>query len=87
MMMTITFLCYMAQLNVRKNKGFIRALLVAKAASSLSSLGFILFHKPAYFASLVILLVDGSIFFITLYFYNRANRLPPKGANYRVRGG
>jgi len=78
MMMTITVLCYMAQLNVRKNKGFVRALLVAKAASSLSSLGFILFHKPAYFASLVILLVDGSIFWITLYFYVRASQLLPK---------
>ncbi len=74
MMMVITYLCYMAQLNVRKNKGFIKALLVAKAASSLSSFAFILFHKPPYFASLVILLVDGSIFLITFYFYNKANR-------------
>lgn len=74
MMMTITYLCYMAQFNVRKNKGFVKALLVAKAASSLSSLGFILLHKPAYFASLVILLVDGSIFLITFYFYNKANQ-------------
>jgi uncharacterized protein (DUF362 family) len=74
MMMTITFLCFMAALNIRKSKGFIKALLVAKAASSLSSFCFILFHKPAYFASIVVLLVDGSIFLITLYFYNRANR-------------
>jgi uncharacterized protein (DUF362 family) len=72
MMMVITYLCYIAQLNIRKNKGFIKALLVAKAASSLSSFAFILTHK--YFASLVILLVDGSIFLMTFYFYNRANR-------------
>jgi uncharacterized protein (DUF362 family) len=87
MMMTITFLCFMAALNIRKNKGFIKALLVAKAASSLSSLGFILFHKPAYFASLVILLVDGSIFLITLYFFNRANRSLSKAQIAGAGGG
>jgi uncharacterized protein (DUF362 family) len=74
MMMTITVLCCMAQHHVRKNKGFVIALLVAKAASSLSSLGFFLFHHPKYFATLVIFLVDGSIFWITLYFFLRANQ-------------
>jgi hypothetical protein len=87
MMMIITYLCYMAQLNIRKNKGFIKALLVAKAASSMSSFAFILFHKPPYFASLVILLVDGSIFLITLYFYSRANRSIQKAQTKGSGGG
>jgi uncharacterized protein (DUF362 family) len=73
MMMTITVLCFMAEYNVRKNRLFIIPLLVAKTASSLSSIWFFLF-SDRYFASLVIFLVDGSIFWITLYFFIRANQ-------------
>jgi len=72
MMMTITVLCYIAAYNVRKNKHFIIPLLVAKAASALSAGCFFLF-SGRYFAYLVIFLVDGSIFWITLYFFIRAN--------------
>lgn len=73
MMMTITVLCFMAQYNIRNNKHFIVPLLVAKAASSLSSLCFFIF-SDRYFAYLAIFLVDGSIFWITLFFYLRASR-------------
>jgi uncharacterized protein (DUF362 family) len=73
MMMTITVLCLITAQNVRKNQLFIVPLLVAKTASSLSALGYLIF-SARYFAYLVIFLVDGSIFWITLYFFIRAHR-------------
>jgi len=73
MMMTISVLCYIAQYNVRKNKGYIIPLLISKSASALSALCFFVF-SARYFAYLVIFLTDGSIFWITLFFYIRANK-------------
>lgn len=73
MMMTITALCYIAQYNIRKNKNYIIALLVSKSASALSALCFFIF-STRYFAYLVIFLVDGSIFWVTLFFYLRASK-------------
>jgi uncharacterized protein (DUF362 family) len=73
MMMTITALCYIAQHNIRKNKGYIIAVLISKSASALSSLCFFIF-SARYFAYLVIFLVDGSIFWVTLFFYIRASK-------------
>jgi uncharacterized protein (DUF362 family) len=73
MMMTITVLCFIAQHNVRKNKGYIIPLLISKAASALSGL-FVFTFSARYLANLGIALVDGSIFWITLFFYIRANR-------------
>lgn len=73
MMMTIAALCYIAQHNVRKNKGYVIPLLISKSASALSALCFFIFSAK-YFAYLVIFIVDGSIFWITLFFYIRASR-------------
>jgi len=73
MMMTIAALCYTAQRNVRKNKGYIIPLLISKAASSLSALCFFIF-SDRYFAYLVIFIVDGLIFWITLFFYIRSRK-------------
>lgn len=73
MMMTITALCYIAQRNVRKNKGYVIPLLISKSASAISALCFFIF-SDRYFAYLVIFIVDGSIFWITIFFYIRANR-------------
>ena len=73
MMMTITVLCYVAQYNIRKNKGYIIPLFISKSASALSALCFFIF-SARYFAYLVIFIVDGSIFWITLFFYIRANK-------------
>lgn len=73
MMMTITALCYIAQHNVRKNKGYIIPLLISKFASALSGICFFIFSAK-YFAYLVIFIMDGSIFWITLFFYIRANK-------------
>ena len=73
MMMTITAICYIAQHNIRKNKVYIIALLISKSASALSSLCFFIF-SARYFAYLVIFLVDGSIFWVTLFFYLRASK-------------
>lgn len=73
MMMTITALCYIAQHNVRKNKGYIIPLLISKSVSSISSLCFFIF-SARYFAYLVIFITDGAIFWITLFFYIRANK-------------
>jgi uncharacterized protein (DUF362 family) len=73
MMMTITFLSYMVHYHVRKNKHYVAPILVAKAASSLSALSFFIF-SARYFAYLAIFLVDGAIFWVTLFFYVMANR-------------
>jgi uncharacterized protein (DUF362 family) len=73
MMMTIAALSYIAQRNVRKNKGYVIPVLISKAASSLSALCFFLF-SARYFAYLAIFLVDGLIFWITLFFYLRASK-------------
>ncbi len=74
MMMTITALCYMAQRHVSKNLGYVVAVLIAKSASALSALAFFIF-SARYFAYLVIFLVDGTIFWITLYFLVKAHRV------------
>jgi uncharacterized protein (DUF362 family) len=73
MMMTITALCYIAQHNVRQNKHYVVPLLIAKCASALSALSFFIVSAH-YLAYLVIFLMDGSIFWMTLIFYLRANR-------------
>jgi uncharacterized protein (DUF362 family) len=73
MMMTIAALCYIAQHNIRKNKGYIIPLLISKSASALSALCFFIF-SARYLAYLGICIVDGSIFWITLLFYVRANK-------------
>jgi len=73
MMMTITALCYIAQHNVRKNKGYIIPLLISKSASSLAALCFFIFSAK-YFCYLVIFIVDGALFWMTLFFYARANK-------------
>ncbi|MBI4651813.1 DUF362 domain-containing protein [Candidatus Desantisbacteria bacterium] len=73
MMMTITFLCSTAYFNIRKNKGYILSVLISKSASALSGFFFFI-YSAKYFAYLLIFLVDGSIFWITLFFYLRANK-------------
>jgi len=73
MMMTITAICYLVRLNVRKNIHLTLPLLIAKATSSLSALLFFLF-SARYFAYLLIFLVDGAIFWVTLAFYLWANK-------------
>lgn len=73
MMMTIAALCFFAQHNVRKNKGYIIPLLISKSASSLSALCFFIF-SARYLAYLVIFVVDGAIFWVTLLFLLRASK-------------
>ncbi len=73
MMMTIAALSYIAAHNVRKNKGYIIPLLISKSASAISAMAFFIF-TARYFAYLAIFLIDGSIFWIILFFYIRANR-------------
>lgn len=73
MMMTITALCLIAAHNVRRYRGCVVSLLIAKAASALSALAFFLFFARQ-LASLVIVVVDGSIFWITLAVFLRAQK-------------
>jgi uncharacterized protein (DUF362 family) len=73
MMMTISTLSFIAQHNVRKNKGYIVPLLISKCVSSLSAFCFFMF-SARYLAYLAIFIVDGSIFWVTLLFYLRANK-------------
>ncbi len=73
MMMTIAALAFIAQHNVRSNKGYVVPILISKCASSLSGLALFVFSAK-YFAYLLIVLVDGSIFWLTLIFYLRGER-------------
>lgn len=73
MMMTIAVLSFVAQHNVRRNKGYIIPLLISKSASAMSALCFFVFSAK-YLAYLIIFIVDGSIFWLTLFFYLRANK-------------
>jgi uncharacterized protein (DUF362 family) len=73
MMMTITALCFIAQHNVRKNRGYIIPLLIAKFTSALSALCFFIF-SARYFAYLSIFIVDSTIFWLTLSFYIQAHK-------------
>ena len=73
MMMTIAVLSLIAQHNVRKNKGYIIPLLISKFASAMSAFCFFVFSAK-YLAYLIIVIVDGSIFWLTLFFYLRANK-------------
>lgn len=72
MMMTIATLCFVVQHNVRKNKGYVIPLLVSKLASSVSFLCFFIFSAK-HFAYLFGFLVDSTLFWMTLFFYVRAN--------------
>ncbi|MDH5542056.1 MAG: DUF362 domain-containing protein, partial [Nitrospinota bacterium] len=73
MMMTITALCYFVQRNPRKNRSYAVPLMISKSASALSALFFYLFAAEVekYFAYIVIFIVDGSLFWMTLFFYLR----------------
>jgi uncharacterized protein (DUF362 family) len=73
MMMTITGICYVAQHNIRRNKHLVLLLLISKSVSSLSAMALFIFQQR-YFSYLAIALVDGGIFWITLFFYLRANK-------------
>jgi uncharacterized protein (DUF362 family) len=73
MMMTISVLSFLAFYNVRRNKGYVVMVLISKSMSALSALG-LFFFSLRYFAYIGIFLVDGSIFWVTLIFFLRANK-------------
>jgi uncharacterized protein (DUF362 family) len=68
MMMTISFLAYFAQRDIRKNKLYVVPLMLAKAASSSSALIYFIFVQN-YSPFLAIFVVDGVLFWLTLYFF------------------
>lgn len=73
LMITLTFICYSAQDDLRRRKDLVQFVLISKITSSLFFLIFFFADRMA-LAYLVGALVDGSIFIITLSFYSRANR-------------
>ncbi len=74
MMMTITALSYMAALDIRRYRHAVVAVLISKFVSSLSALVFFLSasQEARFFGYLVITVVDGSIFVITLVLFLRS---------------
>ncbi len=68
MMMCITALSIAVWINVRKNINYVVPLLVAKLSSSVAGLLLFIF-SARYFAYLVVFLVDGTLFIITLSLY------------------
>lgn len=71
LMITLTFLCYSAQDDLRRRKDLVQFVLISKAVSSLFFLLFFFIDRMA-FAYLAGFLVDGSIFIITVAYYSRA---------------
>jgi uncharacterized protein (DUF362 family) len=74
LMMTITSLSYLGQRNVRRGGGYVIALLVSKISASLAAISYFLFTPQHYLAYLVIFMLDGSIFWVTLYYLVKAHR-------------
>lgn len=73
LMVTLTFICYMAQKNIEANLGLVLALLVSKFASTLFFfMSFMIYDRLG--AYLIGLLTDGIIFLITYAFYQRVRR-------------
>ena len=95
MMMTIAMLSFCAASALHRNRGYVAALLMAKATSTLCSLWYFLMPAHHQLASLFIVLVDGTLFSLTLYFFLRAflraqtgyyyGELPPRPAPVRPR--
>ncbi len=73
MMMTIAALSYKAQMNVRKNQGYVIPLLISKASSAMSAIC-LYYFSARYLSYLVIFFVDGGIFWLTLFLLIRAKR-------------
>lgn len=71
LMITLTFLCYSAQDDLKRRKDLVQFVLISKITSSLFFLVFFFVDRMA-LAYLMGMLVDGSIFVITLIFYSRA---------------
>ena len=73
MMMIITVCPALAAYNVRKNRLLVIPLLVGKSTASLAAICYF-FFSDRYFAYLFIFFLDGSLFWMTLFFFIRANR-------------
>jgi uncharacterized protein (DUF362 family) len=73
MMMTITALSFVAARNIRKYRLFVVILLISKCASSVSAFSLFVFQTH-YLSYLGIAVIDGTIFWITLAFFLRANK-------------
>jgi uncharacterized protein (DUF362 family) len=73
MMMTIAMSSYIAQLDIRKNKHFMVPVLVSKITATVAAIWYCIF-STMYLAYLFMIIVDGSLFVITLYFYLRINK-------------
>jgi hypothetical protein len=72
LMVTLIFLCYLAQKDIQKNLQFVVPVLLSKFVSAFFFFTFLLREKAlAYFVGL---LTDGSIFFITYFVYWRVRR-------------
>lgn len=70
LMVTLIFLCYWGQKNIQKNISALPPILISKFTSTFFFFVFFLMesHSLAYFIGM---LVDGSVFLITYYFYKK----------------
>jgi hypothetical protein len=73
-MMVITGICVVAQMDVVRYRPLLLLLALAKTASSLSALGFYLFHDDV-FAYLLNFIVDGLLVFSALWLWSLAGRV------------
>jgi len=73
MMMTIAVSSYFAYKDIRKNKHFMVPVMVAKIMAVIAAVWYSIF-SAMYRAYIFMIIVDGSLFFITLYFYLKVNK-------------
>lgn len=73
MMICITACCYIASRDVKRHKHFMVPVMSTKVAAVTAATGYFIAGER-YFAYLFMIAVDGFLFWITLYFYLKANR-------------
>lgn len=73
LMITLTFLCYAAQDDLKRRKDLVQFILISKITSTLFFFLFFFIDRMS-LAYVFGGLVDGSIFLVTLAFYSRALR-------------
>lgn len=73
MMMTIAVSSYIAQKDIRKNKHFMVPVMVSKITAVIAAVWYSIF-STTYLAYFFMIIVDGTLFVITLYFYLVVNK-------------
>ena len=70
LLVVLTYMAYMAQKDIRQNLGYVKVIIISKLVTSVGFLLALIFSE-AYFGYLVGLVVDFTLFLITIFYYHR----------------